>query len=43
MVFEGTGSFTHDDDSCCDFLVEINLQSTSHNGNFSYKLVGHQL
>jgi hypothetical protein len=43
MVFEGTGSFTHDDDSCCDFSVEINLQSTSHNGNFSYKLVGQQL
>ena len=43
MEFEGTGSFTHDDDSCWDYSVEINLQSTSHNGSFSYKLVGQQL
>lgn len=42
MEFEGTGSFTQDDDSCCDYLVEVNLQSTSHNGYYSYKLVGQQ-
>ena len=39
MIFEGTGSFTKNGSSCYH-TVEINLQSTGQNGNFSYKLVG---